>query len=102
MKNTLNDALRSAFEKELTIEGLSISDISNYNISRAASTGVFTFVLYKNTKTKKGDKKSIKVKLDSSTSTLVAAIDMLDLMIAEAASKSFLSMNETTNTVRGF
>lgn len=93
MKNTLSDAIKAAVINALDEEGLTISDVSNYNMSRAAGTGIFTIIFYKNVKTNKGDKRTARLKLDSSTSTLVAALDVIDSMIREDASKSFLAAN---------
>ena len=97
MENTLSNALRSAVIDILDADGLTIADVSNYNIGRAAATGIFTIIFYKNTKTEKGDKKTVKLKLDSSTSTLVTALDVIDAMVKENSNKSFLSSIQEKN-----
>lgn len=86
----LSKAIRKEVLKLLADEGLTPLDISNYNMARKAATGIFTIQLYKNTKTVKGDKKTIKVQLDNQVSTLVVALAVVDGLIHEYANKSFL------------
>jgi predicted amino acid-binding ACT domain protein len=91
MSKKLSNLIRQEVNYVLEKEGIDISNISNYNISRAALSGIFTIIFYKRKKTQKGDKKSIKLELDNQISTLVVALEVIDAMIKEATNNSFIS-----------
>lgn len=87
----LSVALRNAFLETLKKADMKIQGVSNYNISRAAGSKIFTMILYRNVKTEEGDKRQCKLVLDSDVSTLVVAIGVLESMLEEVSKENFLS-----------
>ena len=86
----LSNALRQAFLDVLKNNDMTIDQVSNYNIARAAGSKVFTMILYRNIKTEKGDKRAVKLILDKEISTLTAAINVIESMMDEKANQNFL------------
>lgn len=93
--NELSIALRTELLRVLDESEMTPNEISNYNMSRKAATGIFTIIMYKNTKAAKGQKCTATLELDSEVSTLVVAIGVLDEMIKEASNRHFLSKVQT-------
>lgn len=94
-------ALRKAIAKTLAEANLTIANVSNYNMSRAAGSKVFSMVIYNNTKAERGTKQNVKLVLDKEVSTLVVAINVIEAMIEEEANKNFLhkAKTETKTTI---
>jgi len=66
----------------LDAENWTLDDISNYGIARGQG-GVFTLTIWKNGKTKKGDKRSIIVKLDKKREHMFLAVERLEFLMEE-------------------
>ena len=100
----LSTALRSAITDILAEANLTIANVSNYNMSRAAGSKVFSMVIYNNTKAEKGSKQNVKLVLDKEVSTLVVAINVIEAMIDEEANKHFLHKHKpkTDKTISGW
>lgn len=78
MKDKMDELLLNSLAKE----DWTLDDISNYGIARGQG-GVFTLTIWKNGKTKKGDKRSITIKLDKNRKHMFLAVERLESLMDE-------------------
>jgi len=88
--NEIHSALRELITSEWKASPFKDYEITNFNIGRTA-TGVFSLIIYPRKKLKKGEQRELKVVLDKDKTTLIAAISVLESIMEEADSRSFLT-----------